>query len=509
MIVDIVGQSYQLSTRNQSPQRTINWYIEKYGDEDKNTKSAQALVMTPGATQVVDISGINGGASAPCRGLYYSSSGPAPYFESRLYGVFGDSVYRFDAAVKNAYFIGKINSNADAVSMTDNGLGGFFVVCDGQNIYRYPLASADGVGVYEAVELPYVAGSTTEKIKPTHICFLNQRLVTNHRYGNQFYYSKLASTEFDLDTNLDWYSAEQSADPINALKVCGGNLYVFGQRSVEIWGTTDNSDAPYSYIGGSGQAIGCKAPDSIAVVNDSITWLGGSDVGNDTVYMAKGKTIDRVSQMGIEDQILSLSDREKAIGWAYASDGNLFYVLSFETANRTFVYEQTTNTWCERLARDTKTADWKVYPYVFGTFANGKIYVGTLNGSSLCYLDREKFTEWNGDPIVRQRVSPVYWDNMDNLLIKEILLDAYVGSTPLLTGQGSDPKVFLEVSRNGGNTFGNSKEKSVGKQGNYRKVVRWHAQGLGREIVLRFTFSEPTPLNIYQLRMDYTLCKRT
>jgi hypothetical protein len=508
-VMDLAGQSYELSDRSQSPQRTINYYIEKYGDEDPNTKSKQALVMTPGATLVEDVSLMNGGNTSPCRGLYYSSTGPAPYYESRLYGVYGNSVYRWDSACQNAYHIGDIASNSDAISMTDNGLGGYFVIVDGFNMYRYPLNSDDGTGVFEAVDLPYQAGSTTDKILPTHVCFLGQRLILNHRYGNQFYYSKLASTEFDFDTNADWYSAEQSADIINSLKVANGNLYVFGPRSVEIWRTTDNFDAPYSYLGGSAQAIGCKSPTSVAVINDMVFWLGGSDVGNDTVYMARSQSIERVSQMGIEDQILSLTNRDKAIGWTYSSDGNIFYILSFVVSNRTFVYEATTKTWCERLARDLQTSDWKVYPYVYGTFANDKIYVGTLDGSALCYLNRDKYTEWNGNQIVRQRITPVYWEEMNNIILKEILVDGYVGATPYLTGQGSDPKILLDISRDGGNTYGNSKEKSIGKQGNYRKVVRWQSQGMGRALVFKFTYSEPVPFNIYQMRLDYVPCKRT
>lgn len=508
-IVDLVGQSFELQERNSSSQRTINYYIERYADEDGGTKSKQVLKMTPGATMVNDISEINGGLTAPCRGLFYSSSGPAPHYESRLYGVFGNGVYRWDASLTTPYHIGDISSSSDAVSMTDNGLGGYFVIVDGYNMYRYPLASEDDNGVFEAIELPFQAGSTTDRIQPTHVCFLGQRLILNHRYGNQFFYSKLASTEFDFDTNADWYSAEQSADIINALKICNGNLWIFGPRSVEIWRTTDNFDAPYAYLSGSAQAIGCKSPDSVAVISDKIFWLGGSDVGNDTVYMGQSQTMKRVSTMGIEDQILSLSNRDKAIGWAYGSDGNQFYVLSFVVSNRTFVYEASTNTWCERLARDVNSANWLVYPYVYGTFAGDQIYVGTLNGSALCYLDRDKYTEWNGEVIVRQRISPVYWSNLNNVIIKELVVDGFVGATPYLTEDGSDPKILLNISKDGGSTYGNTKEKSIGKQGNYHKLIRWSAQGMGRELVFKFTYSEPVPFTIYQMRLDIVECKRT
>lgn len=508
-IIDLVGQSYQLKARNLSSQRTINWFIENYGEEDKHGKSKQALVMTPGAVLAVTL---GSDPSAPCRGLYYSSTGTAPYYESRLYGVWGTTVYRFNTAITVGYPIGNMSSSGDAVSMCDNGEGGKFVIVDGIKMYSYPMANVDGVGTLTEVTLPWklkTIPANTVRIQPTFVCFLGQRLIVNDRYGNQFFFFKLASTDYDFTTNTSFYSAEQSADAITAMRVVNGALFIWGSRSYEIWRTTDNLGDPFSYVGGSSSAIGIKAPASVASIDNKVFWLGASDVGCDTVYMGESQTIERISTNGIEDQILSLSNRDRAIGWCYSRNGNTFYILSFIADNRTFCYEASTGTWTERLGRDILTQEWKVYPYVYGTFARDHVYCGTLNGNVLAYLDDDTYVEWNGDPIVRQRISPVYFEDMNNIMIKEILVDGLVGNSTLLSGQGSDPLLLMEVSKDGGSTYGNTRSKSIGKQGNYRKVVRWNALGIGREIVFKFTFSDPIPYSIYQARLDYAPCART
>jgi hypothetical protein len=503
-MVDLVGQSYQLDEVSLSPQRTINFYPEQYGDEDRFTKSQTALIPTPGASIVRTMSAES---TDICRGLYCSSSGSAPDFRPRLYGVWGNTVWRFDANFDMPYQIGTVSDNGEPVGMIDNGFD--FCLVDGEQMYKYPLASNDGEGEWVTVELPYVPGSTTEKIKPTHIAFLGQRLIVNNRFGNTWAFSKLGLTEFDVIGGLDFYSAEQSSDPILALRSVNGALWLYGNRSYEIWRTSDNQDDPFCFVGGSASQIGIKAPKSLATVNDMVFWLGASDVGVDAVWMGSGNTAMRVSNMGIETQIVSCSEREQAIGWAYASKGNTFYVLSFPYSSRTFVYDASGKQWHERLARDLQSAAWKVYPYQYGVYANNHIYVGTIDGSALAYLDDHKFTEYNGNQIVRQRISPVYAAELNNIQMRQITIDGLVGYTPLLEGLGFDPKILLEVSKDGGSTYGNVKDKSLGKQGNYRKVVRWNSLGIGRSIVLRFTISDPIPFTIYQARLDFEPCART
>jgi len=68
----------------------------------------------------------------------------------------------------------------------------------------------------------------------------------------------------------------------------------------------------------------------------------------------------------------------------------------------------------------------------------------------------------------------------------EILLQAGVGLT-----DGSDPQVTIEVSRNGGQTWGPMRTVSAGKIGAYRRRARFRNLGRYRQGALRVSVSAP------------------
>ena len=299
--VNIVGQSYQLDEKNLSSQRTINWHEEIYADEDDNTKSKTALKPTPGGRLDQVMSSIT---TDVCRGLYVSSSGPAPTFEGRLYGVWGTKVYRFDMAL-NPFYIGDVSATMQPVGMVDNGLD--FVVVDGSKMYKYPLTEIDGLRTLAEVAMPTGGGLTPQTIIPTHVAFFKQRLIINNRNANTWYFSKLGLTEFDCINNLDFYSAEQNSDNIIALQTLSGSLWIYGPKSFEIWREGASDIDPFAYVGGSSSQIGIFAAQSVATLDNTIFWFGASDVGHGMVYAGTGTTCTRISNMGIEDQLAKLT----------------------------------------------------------------------------------------------------------------------------------------------------------------------------------------------------------
>lgn len=508
MQIELIGASFELKQKNLSSQRTINFILKQVNDA--GVKSPKFLAPSPGAMIQLPI----GTALAEdCRGLYYSSSGPAPTLEPRLYGVWGETVYRLNAALTAAYVLGTVAPGSGPVSMCDNGF--VFVVADGVKLWKFPLLDVDaGAGVLTSIQLPEAAGVVpTTLIKPTHVAFLGQRLIVNSSQTNQWYFTDLPTAEDPALFQADnFYSAESSSDPIRALMCSNGSLWLYGYRSYEIWrsGGT-NQDDPFSFVGGSQSSIGIAAPNSLATINNYIFWLGSSDVGACGVYMGNSTSAERITTPAIEDQISMITDVSEAIGWCYSEKGYMYYVLSFPTANRTFVYETVTATWTERLRMDGVSAGWKVSPYAYGVFANGAIYCGLIGGHApaLCKLSDSIYTEFDGSPIVRQRTTQVYFEEFNRIQTQELVVDCEVGTTELLVGQGSDPQLQLEVSKDGGNSYGNIVAKSVGKQGNYRKIVRWNTCTTGRAITYRLTFAENCACAIYSGRLTYKPCGRT
>ena len=61
----------------------------------------------------------------------------------------------------------------------------------------------------------------------------------------------------------------------------------------------------------------------------------------------------------------------------------------------------------------------------------------------------------------------------------------------LVSGQGSDPMVGLEVSKDGGKTWGQELWRSMGKIGKYLNRTYWNRIGTSRDTVFRWTITDP------------------
>lgn len=499
-IIDLFQSTYKLGERGNGTQDVINYYYESY--QTGQAKSQHAMIPTNGFDRVMSTGAI---ASERCRGMYLSSSGTAPDFKPRIYNVSGSKVYRFDADMSSRHQIGNVGDYGLPCTMADNGFN--FVVADGVALFKAPLDDLEGLSNYSQIILPVVP-KTGITAQPSHVAFIGQRLVINSKNTNYWFYSDLTSpttlTGGETFSDASFYSAEQSSDPILALKVVDGSLWIWGTRSYEIWRPQNNQDSPFSYVGGSSSSIGIEAPYSVATVGDMVFWLGASDVGNGTVFMGQGTSATDITE-GVEDIIRGLSNRSQAIGYAYKFKEHLFYVLTFASENLTIVYDATTAKWHKRLLRNVNEGTYSYYPYVYGTVGNdGEMYFG-MYGQDSCVVKSNinKFTEWDGRMIRRELTSRPIYDNYDRINIKQLMIDCEVGATTLLSGQGSDPEICFQLSKDSGLTYGLSVGKKLGKQGNYRTKVRCNNIGSATFPVFKLWISDAVPCAIYGTRLEY------
>jgi hypothetical protein len=77
--------------------------------------------------------------------------------------------------------------------------------------------------------------------------------------------------------------------------------------------------------------------------------------------------------------------------------------------------------------------------------------------------------------------------------IDEVFLDMDTGQG-IQSGEGSDPKLMMQVSKDGGRTWGNERMASLGRVGQYRgpRVV-FRRLGSARDFVFKFTLTDPVP----------------
>jgi len=398
--------------------------------------------------------------------------------------------------------VGQVAVGTGPIGMADNGF--VLAVADGNTLYSADLLAEDPIiaGTWSQVDLPPLAGTDTP-ITPSQIVYLQQRFIINSQ-RNEFYFSNLATTEFEDEFGMqNFYSAESSADTIRSMVSINGRLWLLGERSYELWSAGgDGNNDPLSFIAGNSSDIGILAPRSLSALNDLVFWLGSSNAGRNTIYMTNGLNAPvRISTNAIEHELNTLSDTSGAVGWSYSDSGHLFYILSFKFAKRTFVYDVSTNMWHERATRDWTTGEDLAWDPMIAITAYNKVYFGSANSNRLLRLDPEKYTDYNDQPIVRTRISPIYYADNNIATMREFLVDMEVGTTPRLAALGRDPQCMLEVSRDGGNTFISYDWRSIGKQGEYGQVVKWSNLGSGRSFAIKLTFSDPSPIIIYGARV--------
>jgi hypothetical protein len=67
-------------------------------------------------------------------------------------------------------------------------------------------------------------------------------------------------------------------------------------------------------------------------------------------------------------------------------------------------------------------------------------------------------------------------------------MEAGVG---LVSGQGSNPVILLEISKDGGHTWSQPHPASLGAIGEYKKRAIWNRLGQARDWLFRFTVTDP------------------
>lgn len=119
-----------------------------------------------------------------------------------------------------------------------------------------------------------------------------------------------------------------------------------------------------------------------------------------------------------------------------------------------------------------------------GDWENGNVYAYDLG----TYSD-------NGEPLIALRTCSTIQNNLEELGTMTFQLDMDTG-VGLTTGQGSDPKVMLRWSKDGGKTWSNELRRTIGAIGKYANRVFWNRVGGGRRLVLEVKISDPVKRNI-------------
>lgn len=488
-----VGQSYTASDPAQDRQQTVNWYTEV--SQDDKSKTPSALLGCPGLNPLLHVS--NGPGGGEVRGCWVLPGGTSAIV------VTGNYVTRLTMTVPAtqtsiAQFsvtgIGTLNTNNGQVAIRDNGIGGYVMIGDGQ--YGYLLNLATNV-ITVIVDAGFVG--------PDKIAFIDGWWICNVPGTNRFVTN--GPTPYSLTFPAAFFALKDcSSDNLITLMENTREVWLVGERASEVWYNAGGANFSFSRIPGVAPQIGCAAKHTIARLGDSLVWLGRSERGENVVVKTEQYGIKPISTFAVASAISSYPLVSDAFAFVYEEEEHLFYVLTFPTADKTWVYDASTGHWHERASFTSATGAFhRARANCFMNLQNIRM-VGDFASGYLHQMTRSVFTDAGFDsssglptvePLVCLRRTPTLWsrENRKRLFHSSIQIDFRAG-VGLQTGQGSDPQVMIRWSDDAGESFGNEHWVTIGKVGRTKNRAIIRRLGQARDRVYEARFSDPTRRDI-------------
>ena len=336
-------------------------------------------------------------------------------------------------------------------------------------------------------------------VKPTYD---DNRGIYIRRSSNNWGISEI--NQFDRVNALAFAEASYIPDDLVTALTMKEEIWLIGMLTAEPWFDVGNVPFPYERRKSLVQNYGCIATFSSVVTHDFIgVWLSQNREGMRMVVALSGYEIQIISTEAINNEFRKYEVVEDAIGSTFQWNGHIFYVLTFPTADRTWAYDFTTKAWCEfRCTLDNELpsgnpkrqgrfkANW------FAQFAD-KIVCGDFESGAIYELSDDVYTD-NGEMIIFERTAPHFNDknNLSRVEVNCVEIDCEKGKGTV-TGQGEIPSYMLQISHDGGYTWGNEKWKNLGKSGEYKKRLRWNNLGTARNWLFKLRVTDPAYRTIY------------
>jgi len=464
--VPIVGQHAENRSVNVNAQKTINLYPEIQID---GAKTELALHSCPG------LSLLGTAGSGPCR-----STGMR--WENKTYFMSGGSLISVDSA-GSLTNVGSIATTTGNVVMAPGP--SHLMLVDGQDGWTY-----DGTTLTKITDTDFTS------LAPTHVTYIDGYFAVNEAGTGNFYISALNDGTSWAAT--DTAAQESNPDDLVALISSHRELWLFGSQSTEVWFNSGNADFPFEIYRGGVVEWGIHAPYSLAKADKSLFWLASNQEGANMVLLAKGVNPVVISTRDIENEINNITTTSDAVGWTYQQNGHTFYVLSFPSGDKTFVYDVSTTMWHRR--KSNGIGRWRA----FGCSGIGsKLYSGDYSTGDFYELDLSSYSE-NGMPMERTRVSQIIHREHQRLRIDRLELDIETG---VGTVNVQNPQIMLRYSKDGGHTWSSEKWRSLGAMGEYSKRVVWNGLGIARDWVFEFKVTDDVKVSVIGGYADITVCR--
>lgn len=411
------------------------------------------------------------------------------------------------ADCENGEIRGETQFNETAFAVSGDKL--FSIASDGEPTEIGPIAGYDPVDFSDnGAQLTIVSDSTsyvytasTGTLTPindpqfrraTSTGFLKQTTIFTVYDTSVFITSALGdSTDFNA---LDVATAEAKPDKLRRVVVSGNEALFFGVRSMEPYYFSGKPNGvPLSPVANGSIDYGLAGRDAYWIADNSVHWLSHI---LDVRSLREGAAV--IADPAITAIIQGWTNPETARGISFTFGGHEFGGLRH--AQGCVIYDHSTRLWHTRESFGMDT--WRVASSVW---CYNKNIMGDATNGKLWTLSPSAYAE-GSDPLVRQLATATLGPGGLPFTLDKVELEIASG-VGLATGQGSDPKIWMQLSRDSGETWGARLERSMGLMGKRQTRVIW--QGPFGDFpphggAIRFGVSDPVQLVATKMWAEFT-----
>ena len=515
MQIPFLGPSYAGRSPNLDSSRCVNFFPEL--TQNPNAKSPIALIGTPGLALYYDF------------GDNLGQVRMQHVFNGLLFIVIGSGCYSMDSSRTVTGPLFQLATASGLISASDNGVqvegvgGNQMLIVDGVNGYIWDIV-ANTVTVSSSFTGDSNLGVSNFPSSPSMVAYMDGYFIVSNSTMSFFVSDLYDGTSW---SGLAVASANAASDTIMLPFNLSQELYLIKEYTTEIFfdnGTPTSQGCPFTRRSGAVLDFGTPSHMTVARVPGGVMMLGSVRT-NDLpefvgVILVAGYTPTVVSTEAITFRISRFNIAD-SFAYVYSDGGHIFYVLTFPTDNATFVYDVTTGMWHERSSYITGDK-YQVNRHLASTYSkfNGLSIVSDYRSGKL-YEMNINFLDDAGQPIVSFVVAPTITDKeetMENVFISRLIIDSetgvgtsdYVqdfGMIKYANGQfyadgtifagyyiraadSQDPQADLSWSKDGGHTWSNDYQSSMGKVGEYGVRLYWRRLGRSRNRVFRLAMAE-------------------
>lgn len=495
--INLTGGSYEARSPIAAAQRQLNLYSEPQPG-DSSEPAPVANYQTPGLTLLGTL------PTGPVRGIHCTSG---DHFSGVSFIVAGVTVYWLSLTTNPLGFvvnsIGTIGSTLTPVSMADNGVS--LVIVDGTTSgYVVDIATK----VMSTIVDPAFYGANAVTYLDTYFIF-NKIDPISTVATPVFYWSDSNAVTFNA---LNFASKTGYVDSIHSVIAAKRELWLIGDYTSEIWFDSGDPLAAFARVDGAFVDHGTMATYSVASIDNQVFWLSRNREGGGVVLQAGGYAANKISSFALDSAMSRYSRIADAIGWTYMIEGHVCYVLTFPTADKTWVYDLSTQKWQETCWLDPATGLEHAHrgrcAFVQQDTGSGGttsirpktlVLVGDRINGNIYALDPLVHTD-NGDPIKRQRAFPhIEGSDGERLFFRQFLANISVGTTT-----GAAPLLTLDWSDDRGLTWGTPITSTLGAAGAGLTSVQFQRLGMARSRVFRLTWTADAGIALLGAWVDVT-----